>query len=384
MGALQDLFRTHGPAYLARYGDRMPGHQKKVLRALMACRTAGNGSTCYQCEACGKPHVLARCCGNRHCPACQQHKGYEWLERQLEHQLPTPYFMLTFTVPESLRAFLRSNQRLGYAGLFEASSGAIKTLCANPQFALADTPGFFGVLHTWGRVLQFHPHIHYLVPGGALSSTDGTWKTASAGFYLPVHALSRLYRARFRDLIAQAGLLDSVPPEVWLVDWNVNAQAVGEAAHSLAYLARYVFKVAISESRITSVDDTHVRFTYRKAHSNRLRTMRLPVFTFLQRFLQHVLPTGFMKLRHFGFLSPSFKMGFEQIRARVELARGFDVRPPTLIEVPKPQRLRCPHCGAELIYRRTILPEAGLRIRISALIDHSVEQAMSTTLDSGP
>jgi Putative transposase/Transposase zinc-binding domain len=384
MGALQELFRAHGPAYLARYGESMPGHQKKVLRALMACRTSANGSTCYDCPACGKAHVVPRCCGNRHCPACQGHKGYEWLQCQLERQLPTPYFMLTFTVPESLRACLRSNQRLGYAGLFEASSGAIKTLCANPQFALADTPGFFGVLHTWGRELQFHPHIHYLVPGGALSSKDGAWQPASSGFYLPVRALSRLYRAKFRDLIAQAGLLDQVPPEVWSVDWNVNAQAVGEAANSLAYLARYVFKVAISESRIKSVDQTHVSFTYRKVHSHRIRTLRLPIFAFLHRFLQHVLPTGFMKLRYFGFLSPSFKMPLEEIRARVGLARGFDVRPAAPIEIPKPQRLRCPHCGAELIYRRTILPEARIGIPNTALIDHWLEQAKNKTLDSGP
>jgi hypothetical protein len=384
MGALQELFRRHGPAYLARYGDRMPGHQKKVLRALMACRTPDNGSTCYQCEACGKPHVLARCCGNRHCPACQQHKGYEWLERQLANQLPTPYFMLTFTVPESLRGFLRSNQRLGYAALFEASSEAIKTLSRNPKFGLADTPGFFGVLHTWGRELQFHPHIHYLVPGGALSSEDGSWQAASHGFYLPVHALSNLFRAKFRDAIAQAGLLDQVPPEVWSVDWNVNAQAVGEAANSLKYLSRYVFKVAISESRIKSVDGTHVCFTYRKVHSNRVRTMRLPIFAFIHRFLQHVLPTGFMKLRHFGFLSPSFKMGFEEIRARIELAHGFNLKPRAAIEVSKPAPLRCPHCGAKLVYRRTILPHAVQRQRIATLIADSVEHAISQGLDSGP
>ncbi len=126
----------------------------------------------------------------------------------LAHQLPTPYFMLTFTVPESLRAFLRSNQRVGYAALFETSSEAIKTLCANPKFMGADMPGFFGVLHTWGRELQFHPHIHYLVPGGTLSSQDGSWHAASWEFYLPVHALSKIFRAKFRDVISQAGLLD--------------------------------------------------------------------------------------------------------------------------------------------------------------------------------
>ena len=384
MGALQELFRAHGPAYLARYGDRMPGHQKKVLRALMACRTPGNGSTCYQCEACGKPHVLPRCCGNRHCPACQQHKGYEWLARQLDHQLPTAYFMLTFTVPESLREFLRANQRAGYAALFDTSSGAIKTLCANPKFSAADMPGFFGVLHTWGRELQFHPHIHYLVPGGALSSADGSWQSASAGFYLPVHALSRIYRAKFRDTIAAAGLLDQIPSEVWSVDWNVNSQAVGEAGNSLKYLARYVFKVAIAESRITSVDDTHVCFTYRKVHSNRVRTMRLPIFAFIHRFLQHVLPAGFMKVRHFGFLSPSFGMPFEEIRARIELAQGFNLRPPAAIEVPKTQPLRCPHCGAKLRYRCTILPHAALRQRIGPLFAHTAALPMTPALNAGP
>ena len=292
--------------------------------------------------------------------------------------------MLTFTVPESLRAFLRSHQRVGYAALFEASCESIKTLCANPKFSPADTPGFLGVLHTWGRQLQFHPHIHYLVPGGTFSSEDSAWHAARTGFYLPVHALSKIFRAKFRDAIAQAGLLDQVPPEAWAVDWNVNAQAVGEAGNSLKYLARYVFKVAISESRITSVDDTHVCFTYRKVHSNRVRTMRLPIFAFLHRFLQHVLPTGFMKVRYFGFLSRSFGMPFEQIKARIELAQGFNLRPPAVIEVPKAQPLRCAHCGAKLRYRCTILPHAALRQRIGTLFAHTAALAMTQALNAGP
>ena len=234
------------------------------------------------------------------------------------------------------------------------------------------------------RRLQFHPHIHYLVPGGALSSADGTWQPASHGFYLPVHALSRVFRAKFRDVIAQTGLLDQVPPEVWSVDWNVNAQAVGDAANSLKNLSRYVFKVAISESRIQSVDDTHVCFTYRKVHSHRLRTMRLPIFAFIHRFLQHALPTGFMKVRYFGFLSPSFKMGFEEIRARIELAQGFNVRPPAVIEVPKAQLLRCPHCGAKLVYRRTILPHEKMRQRIAEIFARPGAPAMIQALNAGP
>lgn len=358
MGTLQDLFRTHGPAYLARFASSMPANHSKVIEAIMGCRTHANGALLYACEACAQHDVLPRCCGNRHCPGCQQHKAYAWLARQLERQLPTHHFMLTFTVPEQLRAFLRGHQRIGYGTLFEASAGAIHKLAPDPKYLGADTAGFFGVLHTWGRQLQYHPHIHYLVPGGALSSADGRWHASSPGFYLPVHALSTIFRAKFRDAMQQAGLLDKIPAEVWSVDWNVNCQAVGAGHTTLKYLARYVFKVAIAESRIVRFDDTHVLFRYRKVHSNRVRTMALPIFEFMRRFLQHVLPRGFMKVRYFGFLSPSFSMPLVELQARVELAQGFALREAaTQIEPPSaPPPLCCRRCGGPLRYQRTILP----------------------------
>lgn len=148
-------------------------HHKELYSNARRFGPHENGATVYQCAACGEPHVTHRSCGNRHCPGCQQHRSYQWLARQLERQLPTHYFMLTFTVPEPLRAFLRSHQRIGYGALFEASSGAIKALAQDRLGA--DTPGFFEVLHTWGRQLSYHPHIHYVVPGGALSSADSRW-----------------------------------------------------------------------------------------------------------------------------------------------------------------------------------------------------------------
>lgn len=358
MGAIQDLFRTHAPTYLARFGSSMPTNHKQVIAAIMDCRTASNGSVLYRCEGCSEPQLLARCCGNRHCPGCQQHKAYAWLDWQLQRQLPTHHFMLTFTVPEQLRAFIRSHQHIGYGALFQASAGAIKKLAPDPKYLGADTPGFLGVLHTWGRQLQYHPHIHYLVPGGALSGQDGRWHPSSSGFYLPVHALSRIFRAKFRDAMQQAGLLGEIPLEVWNIDWNVNCQAVGSAQTTLNYLARYVFKVAISDSRIVRVDDTTVVFRYRKPHSNRLRTMALPILEFMRRFLQHVLPRGFMKVRYFGFVSPSFSMSIEELRARVELAHGFTLQHAhTGIEPPAaPAPLCCPHCGGRLRYQRIVLP----------------------------
>jgi hypothetical protein len=371
MGAIQEIFRVHGPAYLARFGARMPVEHKKVIGAIIGCGSPASGSLLYACEACAELDLLPRCCGNRHCPGCQQHKAYAWLDAQLNRQLPTHHFMLTFTVPEQLRAFLRAHQRLGYGALFEASAAAIKKLAPDPKFLGAHTPGLLGVLHTWGRQLQYHPHIHYLVPGGALSTHDGHWHASSPGFYLPVHALSAIFRAKFRHAMDEQGLLDEIPAAVWEVDWNVNCQAVGSGQVTLKYLARYVFKVAISDQRILGFDDTHVAFRYRKVHSNRLRTMRLPAFEFLHRFLQHVLPQGFMKVRYFGFLSPSFAMPLDELKTRVQLAQGF-AQQTTATEIDVPPALCCRHCGGRLRYRRTILP-----MRLQPTRAHALTSMMS-------
>ena len=173
-----------------------------------------------------------------------------------KHDHAAHHFMLTFTVPEQLRPFIRGHQRLAYGALFEASAGAIKKLTPDPKYIGAHCPGFLGVLHTWGRQLQYHPHIHYLVPGGAVSSEDGRWHACSPGFYLPVHALSAIFRAKFRDAMDELGLLGEIPSAVWELDWNVNCQAVGSGQATLKYLARYVFKVAICDQRIVRFDDT--------------------------------------------------------------------------------------------------------------------------------
>jgi Putative transposase/Transposase zinc-binding domain len=360
MGALQKIFTAHGAAYLQRFGETMPAMHRHVITAMVACRTPQAGALLCACEACGQPHLLARSCGNRHCPTCQGAKAFAWLERQIERALPTHHFMLTFTVPESLRAFLRSNQRIGYEALFAASAAAIRTLAGEPRFKLGDQPGFFGVLHTWGRTLQYHPHIHYVVPGGALSSQDRRWHGASPGFFLPVRALSILYRAKFRDAIERAGLLAQVPQALWTIAWNVHCQPVGDAANTLAYLARYVFKVAISDQRILGVDEGQVRFAYTVPGSARRRTMTLSVQEFIRRFLQHVLPRGLMKVRYYGFLSPNFRVPIEEVKARVEMAHAFAARPvDTDITTPAPKSMACSRCGAALKLLRVLRPTAN-------------------------
>jgi hypothetical protein len=289
-------------------------------------------------------------CGNRHCPQCQQHTTQQWLQPHLDKQLPGPHFLLTFTVPETLRAFIRSHQRLAYQALFQAPATALKRLAQDERFSGTDLPGFTGVLHTWGRQLQYHPHLHYLVPGGGLARNRTTWRPSRANFFVPVKALSPLYRALFKEEIRQARLLEPIDPQVWILPWNVQSQANHHSHSAFTYLAPYVFKVAIANQRIVSLTDRTVTCTYRKVGSARLRTAHLDVMEFLRRFLQHVLPEGFMKVRHFfGFLHTSCAIPPATIRLMMEQGHPGEDQPtqrkPTS---PLPRVARCPTCGTPM------------------------------------
>jgi hypothetical protein len=354
MTSINEIFRSFGPEYLKRYANSMPKTHRKVIDAMIACRTAALGLALYQCESCRESHQLYRSCGNRHCPTCQHHKTQNWLQKQFQRQLPTHHFLITFTVPEQLRPFMRKNQRVAYSALFKTSSEAITKLAPDQHYLGADRPGFFGVLHTWGRTLQYPPHIHYVVPGGALSTTDAQWHPSPIDFYLPVQALAKIFQAKFRDAMINAGLFDQIPPEVWLIDWNVNSQAV-PSSQALKYLAPYVFKVAISNSRILKVEDRTVLIRYKKPHSNRLRTLPLDIMEFIRRFLQHVLPTGFMKVRYYGFLNPNCKLPLDHISSLIERTCGFKGDLPNSAPEP-PRPITCPSCGGLLKLRSLTLP----------------------------
>jgi hypothetical protein len=350
MPTVADVARRFGPDYLERFGATMPAEHKKVLRAIMACRTGQWGTVLYECTSCGRTHLMGRSCGNRHCPTCQQGKTKTWLETQTDRLLPCPYFLLTFTVPAALRAWMRSHKRIAYAALFEASSDAIRTLAADPRHIGAQRCGFFGVLHTWGRTLEYHPHVHYVVPGGGLSADGSKWLPSRSHFFVPVRALSVLYRAKLRDALAGAGVLAQIDPAVWRQDWVVHSQAVGDGRASLKYLAPYVFRVAISDRRIASCDDDQVTFSYRKSGSNRWRKMTLDGPEFLRRFLQHVLPTGFQKVRHYGFLSPNSKVSLQLVQWLIALCHKvvfslWSVQPQ---RPPIAPRFRCTACGAPM------------------------------------
>jgi hypothetical protein len=255
MTTIKEIFSKFAPQYLQRYSERIPNEHRKVIQAITNCRSGQIGFTLYLCRSCHKRHLVNRSCGNRHCPNCQHHKTQQWLAKQMARSLPTHYFLITFTVPEQLRHFVRSNQKAAYNALFQASSEALKLLAQDHRFIGTNIPGFFGVLQTWGRKPQYHPHIHYVVAGGGLSHDHTRWLSSRKDFYLPVKALSRIYRAKFREAMKRAGLLDRINPKVWTLNWNVDSQAVGESHTSLKYLAPYVFKVAISDSRIVKVEN---------------------------------------------------------------------------------------------------------------------------------
>ena len=212
----------------------LPSHQR-AMRDIARCRTPELGGHVYQCPACSQEQYLYHSCRNRHCPKCQGDKAQRWLEAQQERLLPVPYFLLTFTLPDSLRSVARSHQRLIYHLLFRASAQAVQQLAQDEQ-RIAGQMGMLGVLHTWGRSLVYHPHVHYLVPGGAIGA-DGRWRRSRANFLLPVKALSKIIRAKLRDALRHAdpALFARVPAKVWRQDWVVHCQPVGKGVNAVRY-----------------------------------------------------------------------------------------------------------------------------------------------------
>jgi hypothetical protein len=359
MVTLAEVFRKYGPAYVQKHAVSMPAAHRKALEVLERCRSGELGYALYRCQGCGTLHVVPRSCGNRHCPTCQAHKTQQWLDKQIERLLPCPYFLITFTVPQGLRSLIRSNQRVGYQAMFQAAVAALRKLAADGKFVGASQLGLLAVLHTWGRQLDYHPHIHILVPAGGLSEDGGQWRPSRAQFFVPVEALSPIYRAKMRDALEAAGLKRQVPAAVWDSDWVVHSKAVGDGQECLRYLARYVFRVAISNRRIVSSDDQQVVFLHRKSGSRHWRRMTLDALEFIRRFLQHVLPSGFMRVRHYGFLRPNGKPSPEEIGKLIEeYYSGLVERLPAAETTPvQPPVVTCPRCGEPMrLLRVTVAP----------------------------
>jgi len=371
---LAEVLSTFGPAYLARHC--LPRGGAKVWRAIVACRTAALGGHVDACDHCGATRHVYHSCRNRHCPRCQTRTQDAWVAARRREVLPVPYFHLVFTLPHALNALIGAAPRALYENLFNAVSATLSEFAANPRH-LGGLPAFSLVLHTWQQDLGRHVHVHALVAGGALAP-GGAWRRPKKGFLFPVQALSDVFRGKFVAGLealrhqgrwpAKEGALADWPrlkPRLYVHDWVVYAkQPLGGPEAVLEYLGRYTHRVAISNERLLGIAGQDVVFRVRaNPESGKKRTVRLPGEAFIGRFLQHVLPAGFKRIRHYGLLSPARKKN-GLAAARVAL----DVSPPPpavresvaafLRRVARIELERCPQCGrGQLRCVATILPE---------------------------
>ena len=330
-----EVFRRHGQAYLACHGQTLSYQQRQAVRDLAACRTAALGGHVLECDHCGEQHIVYNSCRNRHCPTCQGGSRAAWLEREASFLLPTEYHHVVFTLPAEVADLALSNRKVVYDLLFRAASETLREVAADRKHLGAQL-GVVAVLHTWGQNLQHHPHLHCVVSGGGLTLNNGKlevdkaeWVSCRPGFFLPVKVLSRVYRGKFlaylheafaAGLLVLAGAFLALPSEpawqAWLrglyqKDWVVYAKPPFAGAEVvLKYLARYTNRVAISNARLVSLGNDEVTFEYKDyARGGKKKLLTLSAEEFIRRFLLHVLPKGFVKVRHYGLLANAHREG---------------------------------------------------------------------------
>ena len=359
-----DIIRLHGAAYRAHVGDRLLPSQARVLRDLAACRTVYFGGQLTQCDRCERQVYRYHSCGNRHCPKCHGDQTERWLETKRAQLVPCPYYLVTFTLPQALRALAFGHQRALYGILMRSAAAALQRLAADPRYVGAQV-GCLAVLHTWTRAMLYHPHVHLLVTAGGLSDDGTQWMTPkNPAFLVPVRALSVIFRAKVCAGLRRAGLLDQVPPAVWTTPWVVHAQQAGRGQQVLEYLGRYVFRIAIANSRLERIADGHVTFRYRDNRTQEERHVTLTGVEFLERFLQHVLPRGCAKVRYYGLWSAARRA--DRTHAR-DLLGALALPAPATVTTsvapspspsPSPTPPPCPYCAhGHLILIAVIRPQ---------------------------
>jgi DNA-directed RNA polymerase subunit RPC12/RpoP len=345
---LADVFRRFGPDYLAKHAGTMPPSHGRAIRDIVRCRTPAMGGHLYHCPDCGKDVYVHHGCRNRHCPACHAGQTREWLEARQAEILSCGYFHVTLTLPNEMRGICRSNQKDAYAILMRTAAEAVVTLCRDPRH-LGATPALLAVLHTWTGRLDYHPHVHLLVSAGGIANDGKHWLDAKPGFLAPVKALSRLFRNRLRKELEtiRPDLCRSLPDSLWKKEWVANILPWGNGKRGvLEYLARYVFRVALTNSRLVAMDQKTVTFRYKDRKQKRQRTIGVSGEEFMRRFLQHVLPKGFHKVRYYGLWHPANRQLAARVRlllANVKPAKGDTPGP----DMPNPGFSRCPYCGGQ-------------------------------------
>ena len=368
---LADIMRQFGPLYLQRFSGSMLASHKKAIYDIQQCRTEAMGGHVYHCQDCGKMVYVYHACRNRHCPACHGDQIKKWLDLRTDELLPCDYFHVTVTVPDSLRAVFRSNQKLMYSLLMKTASESLIQLADDPKH-MGGRVGILAVLHTWTNNLMYHPHVHMLVTGGGVDN-DGQWMACKNKYLVPVKALSKLIRGKFASRLKKkhSDLYNSVDPDTWSKDWVAHSLHYGKGeSFVLKYLARYVFRIAITNHRIIGMDQTHVTFRYKDRKGGRWVTSRLEGCEFIRRYLQHVLPKGFHKVRYYGIWHSSSNNHVSRL-ARLMAIAGMSTdnqltnrqmeNSPEEQEPTQTKEIKCPYCGSDRLELLERLPRPRSR-----------------------
>ena len=370
-----DVFRRHGDAYRHAHDGHLGRVERRVMSAIELCRTAALGGHTEACAECGLVRCAYNSCRNRHCPKCQGGARAEWLAARQAELLPVPYFHVVFTLPAAAAEIAFQNKETVYAILFRTAAEALRTIAADPKHLGAEI-GLVAVLHSWGQSLHHHPHVHCLVPGGGPSLDGAHWVACRPSFFLPVRVLSRLFRRLFLaelDAAFAAGqlgffgaLAELAEPAVFArqlnklrrVEWVVYAKPpFGGPERVLAYLGRYTHRVAIANSRLVSVTDDHVAFRWKDyRHHGRSKLMTLAAEEFIRRFLLHMLPDGFHRIRHYGFLANGHRAAKLALCRRLLGAPASDASTDEVEDKASPPSRRCPGCRAVMMLTGILPP----------------------------
>jgi hypothetical protein len=345
---LAEVLLRHWPEYERQFGAQILASHRRAVQAILTCRTRALGGEVYRCANCRRDHFVYHSCNHRACPQCGHANASEWIARQRLKLLPVPYYLITFTVPEGLRAWLRSHQKAGYAALLQQSAGSLQDVARRAKYLGAEL-GCLSVLHTWGRQLQYHPHVHCVVPAGGLRADGLRWcRPRSPDFFLPQIVLAARFRNRLKTALQGQADVQQIPALAWRQNWVVDVQPVGSGETALKYLSAYVYHTALGAQRIVDDVDGRITFNYKDSQDQRWQTRCVSAQEFLRRFLQHVLPKGFQRVRYYGWLSPAAATRWQRILALL------DWRPPSPPPTPPAPPALCPHCGAPLSWLATL------------------------------
>lgn len=358
---LAQTFQEYGAEYLSKFQDRMLPSHIKAMQAVLQCRTPSLGGQVYKCAKCSDRDYSYHSCNNRNCPKCGGDKIQHWTEKQFNLLLPTPYFFVTFTLPEEFRSIVRSNQKFFYSLFFKTSAKALKLLAQDKRFVGGDI-GFLGIIQTWARNLIFHPHIHYIVPATALSLDRKKYiKIKNSKFLVHVKPLGILFKKLFKQAVQHTEFYHQIPYCVWKKNWVVHVEAAGYGREIIKYIAPYVYRVALTNNKIKKIENRMVTFEYEDSETKENRYCTLEVLEFIRRFLQHTLPTGFMKIRYFGIMGSKTKDKWFLLKQL--LFQALDCKDKSLFlniecfSQKKTKKHCCRKCGGNLILIG-ILPRA--------------------------